>query len=1167
MNNTALKLANYWRNSLADAQNSKGALSARDLEPFIALNNQSLREGQLLPEQVAALFKDEPAEQQQVVITLRPLVYQVREEHNQTRQDLPTYLTPLICRLLVTRDGLLYADSKPIIARDLLQPLAQESFTIGDQSDLDRFLTQHQSPIHIPPAKTDEQSNKEQAKHWLEYLQFCKDLFNQVAANWDRSDYDIVKISYLFKEDKPSNVIASLIALYDFLRTNKPAAPLFENYACATTRLAAENCLAANSLFSQRLGHSSEVYALAPAQRDSLSHLLTGKTADILAVNGPPGTGKTTLLLSVVASLWTQAALSGDTPPILVASSTNNQAVTNIIEAFGKDFSSGSGPFAGRWLPDIQSFGAYFPSQAKKQEANKLYQTQDFFEKIETKEYLQHALQVYLTKAATALATQGTIKLSNVIDQLQNAIRVRQKKLDQIQKAWSDLEQARQRLQQQLGPDPLTHIEKINALCQKQTAHLATSKNNLQHFQHYLAKEPFLYTLFSWLAPVAKKRLSVFQLQMDQHDTEIQQATHLEQIGNLLKKRVEQAEQALQQINHQQQVSQDLLAQQQAYLAAWSTAIASLPQATNKNAANITLDDCDNWADTSLRFEMFLLTTHYWEGRWLQELSDNLPLILEQRTKTGRQAKESAWRRWMMLTPCIVVTFHRLPSEMRCTKYDKGNFKDDYLLNFIDLLIVDEAGQVLPEVAAPSFALAKQALVIGDTQQIEPIWSVPTSVDIGNLVKTELLSPKHTPEEYASFCANGHSATNGSVMSIAQTASRYHYDAELARGMYLYEHRRCYDPIIAYCNALCYKGRLQPKRGLKKEDGLPALGYLHIAGICQQHSSGSRYNQLEAQAIAAWIKENGDRLKHHYKKELKDIIGVITPFGAQAETIRQSCAELDIKTSKDNTGITVGTVHSFQGAERPVIIFSATYSKHANGQFIDSSKSMLNVAVSRAKDSFLVFGDIDLFTLAPTTAPRGLLAQFLLADPSYELKFTVPPRSDLQSDKTKLVHLHEVQEHDDFLHQALSSASEQVQIVTPWIRLKAIQESGVLKKINEAIQRGVVVQVYTDKLLNMGVEPKYPHGQEKHIMEFTEAKNTLADQGVQICIVNKVHSKILMTDDDLLCIGSFNWLSAQRSGDYVRHETSMAYLGPDVHQELQVNRLSLEQRRVIRSLD
>ena len=44
-----------------------------------------------------------------------------------------------------------------------------------------------------------------------------------------------------------------------------------------------------------------------------------------------------------------------------------------------------------------------------------------------------------------------------------------------------------------------------------------------------------------------------------------------------------------------------------------------------------------------------------------------------------------------------------------------GDWKTRYMLDFIDLLIVDEAGQVLPEMAAPSFALAKWALVIGDT--------------------------------------------------------------------------------------------------------------------------------------------------------------------------------------------------------------------------------------------------------------------------------------------------------------------------------------------------------------------------------------------------------------------------------------------------------------------
>jgi hypothetical protein len=55
------------------------------------------------------------------------------------------------------------------------------------------------------------------------------------------------------------------------------------------------------------------------------------------------------------------------------------------------------------------------------------------------------------------------------------------------------------------------------------------------------------------------------------------------------------------------------------------------------------------------------------------------------------------------------------------------------------LLIVDEAGQVLPEVAAASFALAKKALVIGDTEQIAPIWNSLPRIDIGNMVEENIL--------------------------------------------------------------------------------------------------------------------------------------------------------------------------------------------------------------------------------------------------------------------------------------------------------------------------------------------------------------------------------------------------------------------------------------------
>ena len=55
-------------------------------------------------------------------------------------------------------------------------------------------------------------------------------------------------------------------------------------------------------------------------------------------------------------------------------------------------------------------------------------------------------------------------------------------------------------------------------------------------------------------------------------------------------------------------------------------------------------------------------------------------------------------------------------------------------------------------------------------------------------------------------------------MQVAQFNSHYQYDPKFERGMYLYEHRRCFNNIIDYCNSLCYHGKLRPKEGWKKDD-------------------------------------------------------------------------------------------------------------------------------------------------------------------------------------------------------------------------------------------------------------------------------------------------------------------------------------------------------------
>ncbi|MBU1331562.1 MAG: AAA family ATPase [Gammaproteobacteria bacterium] len=1171
MNENALKFAKYWRNSLVDAENDAGGLKFDGLSSHIRLSFEALQSGYLGRETVSSLFKDEAERCQSIEVSIRPWVFKARLEHGKVRSGMHAIVTPLIGHVRVNRHGQLFPTANTVIPRDILEPLESGCFSLGDVAGVDSFLAVNTLPGFEPPEDGQAANVDEYAKQWAAYLAFCERFVEDVSPGWLQGDngYELSSEWCLFKEEKISGASQHIVRLYDHMRDTNPNSALFERYASQVT-LAPEPCLPKNAGFAARLGHASDQYSLADEQRDALAHFLASRHGDILGVNGPPGTGKTTLLLSVVASLWAESALAQTEPPVIVASSTNNQAVTNILDAFGSDFAKGNGPFAGRWLPDINSFGAYFASSSADPETVRKYQSQSFFTNVESANYLARAQTEWLSNARVAFSGIASLTVEAAVKQLHLALQARADELQKIEQSWYALVDARQALRSEWGDAPDASIKNTLEDVQKLKAESTQLKALETSFRQYLVNEPIWYVLFAWLGPVQQKRLLRARLHIEQNNSVVPQTsqtllseTQLEQLGSLsnvsaigetLAAWRKAVTDEIATLEAKVIKGEGLLRVTEQCLANWQVALQPLQLPADAITRDMTLGDCDSLADTRIRFPIFLLSTHYWEGRWLLELEQTLPDILKNPKANGRKTLEKRWHRWMKLTPCVVSTFFMLPSYLKGSKYNGSGYDESYMYELIDLLIVDEAGQVLPEVAGASFALAKKALVIGDTLQIEPIWSIPASVDIGNLMSACLLPRVAVNEAYEKLCATGVSASSGSVMHIAQNASRYHYDTDMERGMFLYEHRRCYDSIVDYCNALCYQGKLVPRRGEKPQGGLPALGYLHVDGICQQQNGRSRMNRLEAETIAEWLVAHRSQLKALYGQDLWKIVGVITPFGAQSQAIAEACDARGIKTGKGDGELTVGTVHSFQGAARPVVIFSAVYSKHANGGFIDSRSSMLNVAVSRAKDSFLVFGDMDLFGMVPEAQPRGLLAEYLLRDAASELFFQYQPRKDLQTSRSTLSHLINAPAHDCFLLKTLSTATHEVHIVSPWIILQRIHDIGAWDAMSAAVARGVNVKVYTDLDFNSGVQwEKNPSDALKH------ALSALRGQKIESHVVRKVHSKIVMADDDLLCMGSFNWFSANR-GTGANYETSMVYEGPDVTSEISIHRQHLAKR-------
>jgi len=1126
----------YLRNCLADGNRMN--INPNRLRDAITIENHNLEEGTIPKNETEKAFRlwqkiikrdkkidDDSSKRIGVApIVVSPFYVVPSVEHGEkykSRNPMPVY--PLWIPGLLNRDGRLSppTDSKPWISRSVLEPLyrARVSVVLSSVDSVDEFLTHSEIP----------------RDSWQEYWEYCRLFFKTVTGkNWveiKEQNYVSANKVKLIVDTEQSVITVSILNIYDYLREEADLPELFNSYISVSSpplrSLLTSSKMESMSL--QHVGHMGNEFSLSDSQRQVLYHLFTLKNGGILSVTGPPGTGKTTLIQNVVANLFVESALKGKEPPIIVAASNNNQAITNILDTFGRS-QSNSDELYHRWLPNIEGYGLYLPNQKHgltKRPPCASSTGEGLPKIIETKEYFDVAKKEFLEKCGKfANKKLKTPKLA--VEWLHESLKEHKKIFDYGVKSWDALKKLHHKVEKSGGIKTVNELisglesKKKKTISNGECVNLARS--NLLDAEKNVS---FFSKLFFFLKSVKNNRAARHKMIFSDFpfSTDGLNWLELSELYGFIDHSIKKIKNREKEINKTLKNYISLSNEYKEAYQLWNTWKGS--HGYKENFPNL-----NNEIDVTLRHRAFHIATHYWEGCWLLECQK---LLGDFNKSHPLREHENKWRRYAMLTPCFVSTFYTLPKFFSYPTRSDAEVGYTLIpnLKFIDLLIVDEAGQVSPEIGAPSFALAKKALVLGDIHQIEPIWNIPNSVDIGNLEKTRVIADGSNPDQVQEIENRGLCVSKGSVMTAAQAASHFKLKNQRERGLFLSEHRRCDPEIISYCNELAYQGALVPLRSSPDDRIFPPFGYAHIHGVSFRRR-GSRANTIEAECISQWLKTNKEKIENHYHNKVEETLGIITPFAAQAGAIRRALENYGI----DAKSITVGTVHALQGAEREIIIFSPCYDYRDRGRrlFFDRGINMLNVAVSRAKDSFFVFGEMSLFDPSSKT-PSGMLAHYLFKSEENFIADVPPPLRSKESYKTRISTL---EEHQNILSDSIEQARNSIIIVSPFISIHAIESDGLIPKISAAIKRKVEVVVYTDSFLDKsGLSLKN---------SAKRGRKVLADTGVKLIIVNGIHNKTLCRDSDLLVEGSFNWLSAIRNPEnrFHRHEVSLCYQGKEV---------------------
>ena len=292
---------------------------------------------------------------------------------------------------------------------------------------------------------------------------------------------------------------------------------------------------------------------------------------------------------------------------------------------------------------------------------------------------------------------------------------------------------------------------------------------------------------------------------------------------------------------------------------------------------------------------------------------------------------------WNWMNLCIPVISSTFASFSRMLK----NIDE----NVLGHTFVDEAGQALPQAAVGALFRSRNIMVVGDPFQIKPV----LTLDEGILA---LLSKIYNVSEI-------YLSDSACVQTLVDAVSKYGFytskdmDESSWIGIPLWVHRRCQYPMFTISNAISYNNLM-----VQGKEGYGKTGWYDISG-----KAVNKYVEEQGDFLLKKIKSMIEKDPKIIDKNESDTVYIISPFKNVAYKLGIKLDKIGFTRKEKGKVTNIGTIHTFQGKEAPIVfmVLGADTNSKGAATWAVNEANMMNVAATRAKKEFYIIGDRKLY--------------------------------------------------------------------------------------------------------------------------------------------------------------------------------------------------------------